>query len=200
MSSECVDDATTIEDVLENPSLLECAVESLAGSSRRSRQQAARLVSGVAEENPDIVLPYVADLIDALERPEAQTRWECLDALGEIVPHDSSLCVDAIPGAELALFDENSGSLRLAAMRFLCCFGATSPQSSEQVWPLIDEAIQCCHGDTEFQDMLIAVLDFSQGDLSENVKQSLAARMRFDSTNGRGLLRKRAQQIIDNIQ
>ena len=85
-------------------------------------------------------------------------------------------------------------------MRFLCRLGATTEKRSEKVWSLIDEGIQCYHGDLEFQDMLIAVIDFSQGKLAPEVKAALADRMRFDATNGRGMLKKRAIQIVENCE
>ena len=57
---------------------------------------------------------------------------------------------------------------------------------SENAWPLIDEAIQCYHGDVEFNDMLNAVAEFATGKLSEHVKEALVERMSFDAHNGRG--------------
>ena len=146
------------------------------------------------------MIPLGAAVIDALNRPEAQTRWECLDILTTMVDHDSRTCDKAVPGAETALFDEESGPVRLAAMRFLCKLGATTENRSERVWPLIDEAIQCYHGDLEFQDMLVSVIDFSAGKLAPSVKKELGARMAFDASNGKGPLKRRAQQIIDNVQ
>ena len=82
---------------------------------------------------------------------------------------------------------------------FLCKLGATTEKRSEKVWPLIDEGIQCYHGDLEFQDMLLAVIDFSQGKLDGSVKSALADRMRFDAENGKGMLKRRANQIIENV-
>ena len=117
-----------------------------------------------------------------------------------MVDHDSRTCDKAVPGAETALFDEESGPVRLAAMRFLCKLGATTENRSERVWPLVDEAIQCYHGDLEFQDMLVSVIDFSAGKLAPSVKKELGARMAFDASNGKGPLKRRAQQIIDNVQ
>ena len=34
------------------------------------------------------------------------------------------------------------------------------------MWPLIDEGIQCYHGDLEFNEMLTAITDFSKGKLA----------------------------------
>ena len=189
-----------VEEAIANPAALNELIEALSGGSRRGRQQAAKVIAAVAAANSEILVPHAAALVDALERPEAQTRWECLDTLAQLVPLDGRTCEKAVPGAETALFDEDSGPLRLAAMRFLCRLGATTEKRSEKVWPLIDEGIQCWHGDLEFQDMLIAIIDFSQGKLAPEVKAALADRMRFDATNGRGMLKKRTIQIVENCE
>lgn len=179
---------------------LEKLFENLEGSSRRTRQLSASVLAVIARENPELVADRTNAFVDALNRPEAQTRWECLDALTELVAVDSRACDKAIPGAETALFDEESGPARLAAMRFLCRLGSTTENRSEKVWPLIDEAIQCYHGDFEFQDMLVAVTGFSEGKLADAVKEALAGRMAFDASNGKGVLKRRAAQILENVK
>ena len=200
MKSQTPEEKKQVDEAVVSPAVLDALVAALSDGSRRGRQQAAKIVAGVAAENPELLVPHGTALVDALERPEAQTRWECLDALSQIVPLDGRVCEKAVPGAETALFDEDSGPLRLAAMRFLCRLGATTEKRSEKVWSLIDEGIQCWHGDLEFQDMLIAVNGFSQGKLAPEVKAALAERMRFDATNGRGMLKKRAIQIVENCE
>lgn len=177
--------------------IAECAA-GLAASSRRERQYAAAALAERARDCPAAVLPYGNDLIDALNRPEARTRWECLDALTELIAHDSRLCDKALLGAEISLFDEESGPVRLAAMRFLCRLGATTENRSEKTWPLIDEGIQCYHGDPEFPKMLAAVAEFALGKISSSVRDSLVERMSFDAKNGKGSLKRRATQIIEN--
>lgn len=200
MKTQTPEEKKQVEEAIANPAALNELIEALSGGSRRGRQQAAKVIAAVAAANSEILVPHAAALVDALERPEAQTRWECLDTLAQLVPLDGRTCEKAVPGAETALFDEDSGPLRLAAMRFLCRLGATTEKRSEKVWPLIDEGIQCWHGDLEFQDMLIAIIDFSQGKLASEVKAALADRMRFDATNGRGMLKKRAIQIVENCE
>lgn len=188
------------DEALGNEAMFERLIDSLSGSSRRDRQNAAAALAMLAKDHADRLVAHGSAFIDALNRPEAQTRWECLDVLTELVERDSRMCDKAVPGAETALFDEESGPVRLAAMRFLCKLGATTENRSEKLWPLIDEGIQCYHGDFEFQDMLVAVVDFAAGKLAPNVKEELAARMAFDAANGRGALKRRAQQVLDNVQ
>ena len=193
------DTETTVQEEAQAKDFAALA-EDLEGASRRGRQNAASAFARQAKEDPASVLPFGASFVDALHRPEAQTRWECLDVLTQLVPLDSRLCDKAIMGAESALFDEDNGTVRLAAMRFLCALGATTQKRSEKVLPFIDEAIQCYLGDLEFQDMLNAVVNFSAGKLSASVKEQLLARMAFDAENGKGALGRKAQTIIANLQ
>ncbi len=199
MSTRADDVKEAAARAIKSKKELESQVKGLASTSRRERQNAASIIAAVSKEKPEKVAPYVNEIIAALDNPEAQTRWEVLDTLTQIVPIDSRSCDKALLGAENALFDEDSGPLRLAAMSFLCKLGATTERRSEKTWPLIDEGIQCYHGDLEFQDMLLAVIDFSAGKLDAKVKDELAARMKFDAENGKGTLKKRATQIEENL-
>ena len=182
---------------LADPVILDALVENLSTDTRRTRQFSATAIHEISETDPKMILPFVAQIIDALHRPEAQTRWECLEVLVNVVALDPKACDDAIAGAESSLYDEGSGPARLAAMRFLCAYGASDTERAEKIWPLLDEAIQCYHGDSEFQDMLVAVIGFAEGDIGKDVCNSLAERMDFDAKNAGGTLKRRAVQIVD---
>ena len=171
-------------------------VEELAGSSRRCRQEVAHKIAIVAHTDASMVTPFVGSLMDALERPEAQTRWEVLDALTALVDEHAEEVAPAFEAAETALFDEDSAPVRLAGFVFLCRFGATSEERSDQVWPLLDEAIQCYHGDPEYRDMLVALLAFVQGAASAATKAALAERLKFDAENGASYVKSFSVQII----
>lgn len=171
-------------------------VEELAGSSRRRRQEVAHKIATVAHADASMVTPFVGSLMDALERPEAQTRWEVLDALTALVDEHAEEVASAFEAAETALFDEDSAPVRLAGFVFLCRFGATSEERSDQVWPLLDEAIQCYHGDPEYRDMLVALLAFVQGAASAATKAALAERLKFDTENGASYVKSFSAQII----
>lgn len=185
--------------VLQSKNLLNTVVSALSGATRRDRQNASSVLAQIAKIDPEALVPYTNDFIDALNRPEAQTRWESLDVLTELVPLESRSCDKALPGAESALFDEDNGFVRLSALRFLCALGATTENRSQKVWPLLDEAIQCYHGDYEYQDMLSAIVLFSEGKLAPEVKQGLIDRVSFDAEHSKGSLKRRSQQIIDNL-
>ena len=174
----------------------EYLVSALAGARRRSRQEAAHHLALMAHEDASQLLPHTEELIDALYRPEAQTRWEVFDALSEVAQLDADAVAEGYDGAEASLFDEDSATVRLGAFRFLCRLGATSPERSDDAWPLLDEAVQCYHGNPEYHDMLIALLEFAGGNLSDKSRDALIARVSFDAENGQGFTKGYSTQII----
>jgi hypothetical protein len=184
------------EKALKDDKLLGAAVDALAGDDRRSRQVAASVVHEVATRDPALLKAYSAQLADALHRPESQTRWEVLGTFEELVGIDARMVDKALGGAETALHDEESGVVRLAAFRMLCAYGATTAFRSERVWPLIDEAIRCYHGDPEFPAMLSSVYRMVSTGASDEVRIAAADRMAFDAENAKGLLKRRAQRIV----
>ena len=101
-------------------------VGELGGANRRRRQEAAHEIARLAKKDVDQLFDYAGDIIDGLDRPEAQTRWELLDVLSEMARVDPGCVEEAFGGAEASLFDEDSSIARLAAFRFLTSYGATS--------------------------------------------------------------------------
>lgn len=172
-------------------------VMQLRGPRRRQRQEAAHELAEMCRADPELILPVVPALIDAVNRPEAQTRWESLDALGTLAAVHPAEVADACEGAEDALFDEGSAPVRLAAFRFLANFGSTSPERSDEVWSLLDEAVQCYHGDPEYRDMLTALVSFVKGDISDATRDALVQRVSFDADNGHGYIKGFSQEILD---
>ncbi|NTW28665.1 MAG: hypothetical protein HGA39_04800 [Coriobacteriia bacterium] len=177
--------------------LLRQIVDALAGDDRRARQLSASVIHEIALHDPTVLKEFSAELADALHRPELQTRWEILGVFEKLVAVDARAVDKALAGAETALHDEESGVVRLAAFRLLCAYGATTERRSERVWPLIDEAIRCYHGDAEFQSMLTSVYRLVLGGASDEVKIAAAERMAFDAENGKGLLKRRARSIVE---
>ena len=175
-------------------------VAMLKGSNRRQRQDAAHVLSMMAIKHSDVVQEVGDELSKALELPEAQTRWECLDALSTVIVEYPDCAPGAFDGAEEALFDEGSALVRLAAFRFLTRFGALDASSSQRAWPLLREAIQCYHGDPEYREMLICLLDFARGNIAPEVAEDLADRVRFDAKSGSGFYKAYSTEICSIIK
>ena len=174
-------------------------VGELGGANRRRRQDAAHEIARLAKRDVDQLFDYAGDIIDGLDRPEAQTRWELLDALSEMARVDPGCVEEAFGGAEASLFDEDSSIARLAAFRFLTSYGATSGKRSDQVWKILEEAIQCYHGDPEYRDMLGCLLEMAKGTISDHTAQVMRSRIDFDARHGRGYIKAFSTEIVEAI-
>ena len=182
---------------VKNKKYLERLISLHSEGSRSKRQQAAATVYLAAQAKPERLIEQSDAIFDALMRPEAQTRWECLRALACLVPAGLKLRKNEIALVEDALFDEDSGNVREAAFLLLCTYGATTKSASKKVWSLLDEAIQCYHGNPEFAAMLSSLIEFAKGKIDPEIKDALKERMAFDAENGVGTHGMRSKQIVD---
>lgn len=191
----------TVEQDLapESEESIDALIEKLSGASRRRRQDAAHRLAIVAKEDSEQLAPYIPELVDALFRPEAQTRWEVFSILTELAPAHADACEGAFDGAEASLFDEGSATVRLAAFIYLAAYGATSPERAQATWPLLDEAIQCFHGDPEYHDMLVSLIGLAKGNISDATREALAARVSFDAENGISFIKTFSAQILEAL-
>lgn len=176
-------------------------MDELSGPNRRIRQEASHALAEMASEHPEQLAGHEQDvieaLVDALFRPEAQTRWESLDALRALVPAFPEAVSEAFEGAEASLLDETSSRVRIASFRLLAALGAVSPELSDKVWPLLDDAIRCYHGDPGYRDMLQALLELVQGKASEATRKALVDFISFDAESGRGYVKTFSEQIVE---
>lgn len=160
--------------------------QALSGRSRKERQIAAHAFAVASVAAPDKVAAYADVLVSAVGRPEAQTRWESLDALAHIAPYAPEEVAAAFEDAENCLFEEESSLVRLNAFLYLVSLGECGPDWSAKVWPLMDEAVQCMHGNDEYADMLKALVGFVQADIDPAVRQAIVDRLAFDAQSGKG--------------
>ena len=188
------------EGPVYTPELVAELIEHLSGASRRRRQEVGFEIAAIAHTAPELLEEHIDALIDALYRPEAQTRWEVLDALTQLAALYGEKTYGAFEGAEMSLFDEDSATVRLAAFLFLCRYGASAPERSDEAWPILDEAIQCFHGDAEYHDMLGGLRELAQGELSPACAKALSDRVGFDAENGTSFIKTYSAEIIKSLK
>ena len=172
----------------------------MAGPSQLKRKNAAKVLTERVKAKPEDFKKNIPDFVDALSRPEAQTRWLALECLTFLVPQDAKACKAAIEGAEEALFDEKTALIRESAVRFLSRYGASSMQRSKEVWPLIKEALQQFHGEIEYDKILNRINFFAAGKLDANVKKDLRATARDIQKSVGGPTKQRLERILLSTQ
>lgn len=185
-----------MSDMSAEEQVMQLWQRALSGRSRKERQIAAHAFAVASVSVPEKVAAYADVLVSAVGRPEAQTRWESLDALAHIAPYAPEAVAEAFTSAEDCLFEEESGLVRLNAFLYFVSLGMCGPEWSSKAWPLMDEAIQCMHGDEEYPEMLQALVEFVQVDIDPVVRQAIIDRLAFDAQSGKGEASMLARKVI----
>ncbi len=176
-------------------------VDALSDAKRRVRQSAALVLRHLAYSEAQSLEPLIHELIDALYRPEAQTRWEILSLLSLLDIRSPEALDSSFEAALEALYDEESGLVRLAAFQYLLHLIKLKPDWLGKLWPYIDEAIQCYHGDNQFQEMLNSLSSaLAQGCFDKDHKELLVERLSFDAEQGRGAIKRMCKHLIEQAQ
>lgn len=175
-------------------------IEALKSTHRRERMASSHELCKRAEASAVELAKYTQDMNRALTCVEAQTRWELLGALAQVARVDVHAVARTFREAEASLFDDESSVVRLAAFRFFVIFGAQNEKNSDKAWPLIDEFIQCYHGDPEYRDILTLLVLFAKGNLSQKTRKSFIDRLSFDAESGHGYIKKFSVEIIEILK
>jgi len=172
--------------------------DALGAPSRALREYASEVLKELALQDSDLLIEFSDEIIDALDRPESLTRSNILSILLTFLKSHAQLVAKALPQLEDCLYDEESKIVRLQAFELLCRFGALTEARSKTVWGYVSEALRCYHGDPEYLTMLGQLIDMLQnGKVAESVKEGAVRLFAFDADQGKGLLQKKAQQIVD---
>lgn len=180
---------------LAEPARLKELVAVLAEDDKRARAAAAAILHEVACADAAKLLKYSSQLVDALSRPEAPTRWEVLGALEVIAATEPEKVEPAVGPATDALHDSESSVVREAAFRMLAAYGATSAKRAQAMWPLLDEALRAYHGDPEYPGMLSGLVVMVEGAAPIGVRREAAALVDHDTTHPKQLISRRAKRI-----
>jgi hypothetical protein len=179
-----------------NKKVLAKLVTRLSAGAKAERAKAAHLIHEVACLDVQRLFLHVDHLIAALDNPEPQTRWEVLGALEEIASRSAKLLDKAIIPTTNSLHDEDSSVVRLAAFRVLSIYGSTSIRRSEKVWPLLDEALRCYHGDSEYPGMLTALALFVDGRAPKALKLEAGALVEPDASHPKAAIARGARRVF----
>jgi len=187
--------ADTVAAAASNVKLRTELARSLGGGTRPVREYASQVLVELAKKDPKKIEKFSDDIIDALSRPEALTRYSMIEVIGELAQVDPKIVVTAYEPLQECLYDEQSGTVRLYAFRVLARYGATGTARSVKVWPDLSMALRSFHGDHEFMAMMTETIHMLEGRADQKVKDAAVELFAFDAEHARGELRKKAQTI-----
>ena len=138
LAKEVLDGQTSI--------LIECielaSYEKSQLNQKHVRAGAAKVVELVAEERPELVAPYLEELLPALSVGEPQTRWEIIRTMGFCAHLNKSVAQKALPFAEKYIHEKKDGLiLASSADLFLGDFGCISSKDAGRVFPILERSM-----------------------------------------------------------
>jgi hypothetical protein len=127
--------------------LLEClglvSYQAMAPSQKHVRAGAAKVVAIVALNRPDLVAPYLQELMPALSVKEPQTRCLVLRTMGFCAHLNKPVAQNAIAYAQKYIDNKERLCLARSTDLFLGDFGAISEEDAQRVFPLLEQSMGC---------------------------------------------------------
>jgi hypothetical protein len=122
-------------EVLKDPALLEQLAGGLASNDFKLAGDCAEVMTNVAAENPELVVPYADSLIRQIGHKDTRVRWESMHSLAEIASRIPNKMYAIVPKLAEIIASDKSVIVRGYAIRALGEYGSTSPTAARKVWP-----------------------------------------------------------------
>ncbi|MFC2137510.1 HEAT repeat domain-containing protein [Bacteroidota bacterium] len=106
------------------------------------RAGAAKIIEVVAEIKPELVSPYLEDLLPALTVDEPQTKWMTIRTMGFYAHLNKKVAEKAIPYADEYITKNDGLCLTSSSDLFLGDFGALSKENAKKVFPILEKSMK----------------------------------------------------------
>lgn len=108
--------------------------------TKNIRAGAAKIIEKVAEKKPELISPYLIDILPALDAEEPQTRWMIIMACGYCSALNPKIARKGISYAKFFIREKQGVCLSGAAEIFLGFIGSVSTDFADEVFPILLEA------------------------------------------------------------
>lgn len=126
---------------VKKPELLDAIAEALGETNARIAGDAAEVMTKVAEQRPDLVVPYAKTLRALLAHRNGRVRWESAHALALVagqVPRLIAKDLDEL--GEIALHDKGV-IVRDYVLDAIAAYAATGPAAAGKAFPLLSKGL-----------------------------------------------------------
>lgn len=110
--------------------------------TKNIRAGAAKIIEKVAEKKPEIISPFLIDILPALNVLEPQTRWMIIMTCGYCSALNPQIAKKGISYAKCFIREKQGVCLSGAAERFLGFMGSVSPEFADEVFPILLDAYE----------------------------------------------------------
>ncbi len=108
--------------------------------TKNIRAGAAKILEKVAEKKPELISPYLTDILPALNAVEPQTRWMIIMVFGYCSALNPNTAKKGISYAKCFIREKQGVCLSGAAELFLGFIGSVSTELADEVFPVLLDA------------------------------------------------------------
>lgn len=131
---------------LADPALLHEIAAGLAERDVLRQADCAEVMTMTAEQRPDLVTPFAAQLLPLLASRATRVRWEAMHALALVADRVPITLVPALPQLQAIIQQDKSIIVRDYAVDALARLATVDDATTARVYPLLLEALAAWEG------------------------------------------------------
>lgn len=181
---------------IENPDLLGEIAEGLESGSDVIKGDCAEVMTFVAKNEPEFVVPYVGSLVPLVEHPKARVRWEAIHSISLVAGLAPHFLRKLIPKLDEIIQNDTSIIARDCAVRAVGNYAETGLEAAMEAYPVLINAIpvrDCRHAHHAINGLINAL-----GFLSDKTDELEKIGEEYMESS-RGVLKKAAKKLLKAI-
>ncbi len=135
-----------VAQCLADPTLLAEIAEGFKDKDAALVGDCAEVLTKVAEEHPDWVVPYAESLVTLLTHKKTRVRWEAMHALALIATLAPELMASLLPQLDQIIRSDSSVIVRDGAVDAVGNYASIGPQAAKSACPILKEALTAWEG------------------------------------------------------
>ena len=134
------------QEALEQPSVLTEIAQGLSADDARLVGDCAEVLTKVAERKPELVVPYVDEIISLLLASNTRVRWEAMHAVALVTRLVPERIGPIIGELAAKIRGDTSVIVRDGAVYALGEYGSTGREAAQTVFSILTEALTAWEG------------------------------------------------------
>ena len=127
---------------ISDPRLLSVIVSHMNSSDQRLVADCSEVMTIVAQEKPDLVIPFIPEILPLIHHTFTKIRWEITHTLfiaARIIP---DIISQVLPDLLQIIQKDKSMIVRDYSISTICAYAGTSKHAAEDAYPCLLEALQ----------------------------------------------------------
>ena len=129
------------EQCISNPDNLEEIVKGFADKDKKLQSDCIEVCTMVAENNPELIVPYADKIIPLLKSKVTKTRWEAAHTLSFIANLAQEIIASVLPDLQEIIEKDKSTVVRDYSIDIIANYAGTDKEASVKAFKILQYAL-----------------------------------------------------------